>query len=156
MKEHQVSAPGPGIISMLHRTARAMVAELVQRLTELGYPDVQPAFHPVFENIGDQGSRLTELAKASDMTHQSMSELVGILEERGYVERHPDPSDGRARLICLTDSGQTLRQLGTAQIRDLEDEWQQRWRRAGIRTDLRAALATALRDAKHASPPRSA
>jgi len=136
----------PGIISVLRRTSRAMVAELVQCLTEAGYPDVQPAFHPVFENIDDAGSRLTDLAKAADMTHQSMSELVGILERRGYVERRPDPSDARARLVCLTESGRTLRTLGSAYIREIESEWQQRWRRAGIRTDVRAALAHALNE----------
>lgn len=34
-----------------------------------------------------------------------MSELVDDLERHGIVERRPDPSDGRAKLICLTDSG---------------------------------------------------
>src|SRR4051794_29293736 len=125
-----------------------MVTELIERLAEAGYPDMQPAFHPVFESIQTDGSRLTDLAARADMTHQSMGELVGILERRGYLERRPDPSDGRARLVCLTAAGRELRDVGTAQIREIEAQWQQRWRRAGIRTDLRAALGSALEDAE--------
>jgi len=39
------------------------------------------------------------------MTHQSMGELIDTLERRDYVERRPDPDDGRARLVCLTAKG---------------------------------------------------
>jgi DNA-binding MarR family transcriptional regulator len=39
------------------------------------------------------------------MSLSSMQELVDDLERRGIVERQPDPSDGRAKLIVLTDKG---------------------------------------------------
>jgi len=107
----------------------------------------------VFENIEPDGIRLTELAARSEMTHQSMSELVGILEQRGYVERRPDPSDRRARLVCLTAEGRTLRDVGNAHIREIAADWQQRWRRAGIRTDLRGALESALEEASEPHTP---
>jgi DNA-binding MarR family transcriptional regulator len=143
-------APVPGIITVLGRTTRAMLAELVERLHQAGYPAVQAAFHPVFENIDDDGSRLTDLARAAGITHQSMSELVGVLEKLGYLERRPDPSDGRVRMVCLTDPGRTLRKLGNEHIRQIQTEWQKRWRRAGISADVRDALAAALDDARPA------
>lgn len=31
------------------------------------------------------------------------------LEERGYVERRPDPEDGRRKRLYLTDAGEALR-----------------------------------------------
>ena len=40
-------APVPGIITVFGRTTRAMLAELVERLHQAGYPAVQAAFHPV-------------------------------------------------------------------------------------------------------------
>jgi DNA-binding MarR family transcriptional regulator len=141
----------PGIIAALHRTARSMVAELVQRLEEVGYPDMQPAYNAVFENIEPDGIRLTELAARAEMTHQSMGELVGLLQRRGFVERRPDPVDRRARLVALTPAGRKLRDAGTAQIAEIEKAWQQRWRRAGIDIDLRAALQEALREADAAA-----
>lgn len=33
------------------------------------------------------------------------SRLTDGLEERGWIRREPDPADGRARLLVLTDSG---------------------------------------------------
>ena len=137
----------PGVIAVLHRTARAMVAELVERLDSAGYPGMLPAYNAVFENIEPDGIRLTELAARAQMTHQSMGELVAILERRGFLERRPDPSDGRARLVSLTAEGRNLRDAGTAQIAQIEADWQRRWRRFGINVDLRHALDAALKDA---------
>ena len=46
------------------------------------------------------------------MTLPAMSELVDDLQRLGIVERRPDPRDGRAKLICLTDAGWEA--MGTA------------------------------------------
>jgi DNA-binding MarR family transcriptional regulator len=136
--------PTPGIISVLRSTTRMMIHELLDALDDAGYPDMQAAFHPLFECIDDEGTRLTELAARADMTHQSMGEIVVSLEQRGYVERRPDPADGRARLVCLTPAGRKLRRVGTEKIRDIERLWQARWREAGLDVDVRTAFWTAL------------
>ena len=65
------------------------------------------------------------------MTHQSMGELVARLERGGWVERRPDPTDGRARLVCLTASGRHLVIRGLHHIAEIEAAWQERWREAG-------------------------
>jgi DNA-binding MarR family transcriptional regulator len=52
-----------------------------------------------------------------------MSYLVDYLEQRGYLERRPDPSDRRASLIRLTDRGWDQVQAALAIIADLEKEW---------------------------------
>lgn len=139
-----VPAPTPGIISVLRRTAREMVHDLLAGLQAAGYDDVQAAHHPVFESIDDQGTRLTELATRADMTHQSMSEVVAALEQRGYVARRPDPTDGRARLVCLTPKGRELRRVGTALIGEIEKAWQARWSQAGMDIDVRSSMLLAL------------
>ena len=138
--------PTPGIISVLRRTARAMVHELIAGLEAAGYRDVQPAYHPVFECIDRGGTRLTELAARADMTHQSMSEVIAALEQRGYVERRPDPSDGRARLVCLTPHGTQLRRVANALIRDIERSWQTRWHDRGLDADVRRVMLAALEE----------
>ena len=140
--------PTPGIISALRRTARKMIQELLESLDAAGYPNMQAAFHPVFECIDDDGTRLTELAARADMTHQSMSEVVASLEQRGYVERRPDPADGRARLVCLTPEGRKLHRIGTDKIHEIEKVWQARWQEHGINADVRTALLSAL-DSTH-------
>jgi DNA-binding MarR family transcriptional regulator len=79
------------------------------------------------------------------MTHQSMSELVAALERRGWVERRPDPTDGRARLVCLTPEGSALTRRGLHHINAIEREWQERWREAGHEGQLRPVLERALK-----------
>ena len=42
------------------------------------------------------------------MTKQSMAQLVAHLEQHGYVERVPDPADGRAKLVRATARGRQV------------------------------------------------
>ena len=123
-----------------------MVAELVERIAAAGYTDIQTAAHTVFENIDRDGTRLTELAARADMTHQSMGELVATLEERGYVVRRPDPTDGRARLVCLTAKGKQLTRIALREIAAIEADWHRAWKHAGLSRDLRTALQAAIAD----------
>ena len=52
-----------------------------------------------------------------------MAELVDDLERLDYVERRPDPSDGRAKLVCLTERGWDAMREGRRQIGQIEAEW---------------------------------
>jgi DNA-binding MarR family transcriptional regulator len=74
-------------------------------------------------------------------------EVVAELERRGYVERVADPSDGRARLVRLTDDGRNLVRAAVREIAAIERKWSQRWRKAGLKGDLRGPLEAALREA---------
>jgi len=49
--------------------------------------------------------RITELAAEERVTQPAITLLVNRLAERGWVERVPDPSDGRAVLVSLTAGG---------------------------------------------------
>jgi DNA-binding MarR family transcriptional regulator len=136
------------VLMAFRRTGRLMVEELTARLQADGYEGVNPAHHAFFENIDPEGTRLTDLAARADMTHQSMGELVAAMERRGWAERRPDPRDGRARLICLTPDGRELTRRGLHHIKEIEAEWQQRWRAAGHDGELRPVLERALRGAE--------
>jgi len=50
-------------------------------------------------------SSVTELAKAEQISVQSMGTTLGALEARGLVERHPHPTDGRRAVLSITKSG---------------------------------------------------
>jgi DNA-binding MarR family transcriptional regulator len=77
-------------------------------LARSGFADIRPAHSAVFRHISPDGSRATELAERAQMTKQSMGYLVDALTERGYVELAPDPTDGRAKLVCLTTRGESF------------------------------------------------
>jgi DNA-binding MarR family transcriptional regulator len=93
-------------LAMLMRTGHHRVMEYVQaRLEQLGFDDVRPAHMAIFQNLGPDGARIGELAERAKLTNQSVGYLVDYLEEHGYVERRPDPSNRRATLVCFTERG---------------------------------------------------
>lgn len=49
-----------------------------------------------------------------------MTYLVDDLEKAGLVERRPDPSDRRARLVALTAKGRKTYEAESARIREVE------------------------------------
>ncbi|MEV6110784.1 MarR family transcriptional regulator [Streptomyces sp. NPDC051940] len=49
--------------------------------------------------------RMSDLAQYAGSALSRLSNVVIRLEKRGWVRRHPDPSDGRATLATLTDEG---------------------------------------------------
>ncbi len=93
------------LADLLDDCYRAMNATIIERLAALGHEQIRPAHAKVFEHIGADGARVADMAVAAQITKQSMSELVADLEAAGYVERFPDPTDGRAKLVRLTKAG---------------------------------------------------
>ena len=132
------------LISLLRRTTNEMVQEITTRLEASGFADSPPTFHPIFENLDPDGTRLTSLAARTGLTHQSVGEVVDVLERRGYIERRRDPIDGRARLVVLTPASRDLLRAAIGVIDDIERSWTARWEQHGLSGDLRAALAGAL------------
>ena len=52
-----------------------------------------------------EGLRITELSEDALLTQAGISRLVTRLEASGLLERVPDPADGRASRIRLTEAG---------------------------------------------------
>ena len=73
------------------------------------------------------------LSERAQMTKQSMAELVAHLERLGYVERVPDPSDRRARLVRATPRGQELYAIARDVVAEIETEWTRRLGKAKMR-----------------------
>lgn len=48
---------------------------------------------------------VTALAKAEQISVQSMGATLSALEARGLIERHPDPADGRRSVMSVTEAG---------------------------------------------------
>ncbi len=55
-------------------------------------------------------TRLTDLVRTEQMSQPGVTQLVTRLERDGLVERRPDPTDGRAVLVHLTEEGRTVGQ----------------------------------------------
>ncbi|NUT45377.1 MAG: MarR family transcriptional regulator [Thermoactinospora sp.] len=65
----------------------------------------QPKHGAVLAYLDEEGSRATDLATLSGQHKQVIGTLVDELVEMGFVERQPDPSDRRAKLVVPTERG---------------------------------------------------
>jgi DNA-binding MarR family transcriptional regulator len=105
MSDIRHTAPDVPLIGLLAELKAAISDELYGHLGERGYADLRPAHGCVFGYLLGEGDRLTALADRSGLTKQAVGEAVADLERLGYVERVPDPADGRAKIIRLTGRG---------------------------------------------------
>jgi DNA-binding MarR family transcriptional regulator len=83
--------------------------------------------------------RLTELTASEQVTQPGMTQLISRLERAGLVERRPDPDDGRASLISITDAG---RQVFEARRTNRAEQISALF--AGLSPEDRAAIRSAL------------
>lgn len=54
------------------------------------------------------GATVNTLAERLDIERTAMGKMAGFLERDGYVTITPSPTDGRVRIIQLTDQGHRL------------------------------------------------
>ncbi|GAA4492054.1 MarR family transcriptional regulator [Actinoallomurus oryzae] len=60
------------------------------------------------------------MARAEQISPQSMGATLGALESRGLVDRRPDPEDGRRVVLSVTEAGRALlRDKRTARIQQI-------------------------------------
>lgn len=113
--------PHPAVLMFVaHRHVEHRV---VEHLWACGYDDITLAQGRVAARLGEHGTRLTELAEAAQVTKQTAGYLVDQLERAGYVERRPDPTDARARLVCLSDRGRAVQREARTVERRIAREW---------------------------------
>jgi DNA-binding MarR family transcriptional regulator len=94
---------------------------------------IRPAHGNVMQFLDDDGTTVSGLAQRAQITKQSMAELVEHLERLGYVERVPDPSDRRAKLVRATPRGRQLYAIAREVVVEIEAEWTRRLGKAKMR-----------------------
>tara|TARA_B100000780_G_scaffold42886_1_gene26609 strand:- start:1472 stop:1918 length:447 start_codon:yes stop_codon:yes gene_type:complete len=62
-------------------------------------------------SIEPEGTPSTALGPKMGMENTSLSRLLNSLEERNFIERRPNPEDGRGRLVYLTKLGLKKREI---------------------------------------------
>jgi DNA-binding MarR family transcriptional regulator len=89
-------------LAVFMRRARASSGEMAREV----HPELEPAAYGLFVRLEDAGEqRATELAAYFGVGKATMSRQLRVLEDLGLVTREPDPADGRAFLVRLTDEG---------------------------------------------------
>lgn len=111
------------IDALLRIPYQVAVARIYAGLAEAGHADVSPAHLVIWAYMRPEGSRITELARQAQITKQSISYLIDHLETHGYVERVPDPNDGRAKIVRLTERGWAVDRAAREIGGQVESEW---------------------------------
>jgi DNA-binding MarR family transcriptional regulator len=116
--ERQQLNPDLGVLTA--RLQWSLQGELFERLADQGHSDLHPRHSAVLAYLDEDGIRATELARLSGREKQIVGRLVDELEDIGYVERRPDPSDRRAKLIVPTERGLEQLQLRDEIVAEIE------------------------------------
>jgi DNA-binding MarR family transcriptional regulator len=87
------------------------------------FPDYRRNTDAVFRWLGPEGDRISDLAARCGVSKQAMGETITWLEQHGYVERLPDPSDGRATLVRRTELGWHVNRIARKQVEATQAEW---------------------------------
>ncbi|MFK5688721.1 MarR family winged helix-turn-helix transcriptional regulator [Ornithinimicrobium sp. LYQ92] len=80
---------------------------------------IAPHRFSVLVRLHDRPRTLGELAAIEQVSAPSISRTVAQLHEQGYVDRAPDPDDGRLVHLSLTDAGREV----VDRERALRDAW---------------------------------
>ena len=87
------------------------------------------ALQGVLRFVGEQESRATHLAARLGVSAPVLSRHIAELEELGLVHRRPDPDDGRAQLVALTDAGRAklieIEEHRVATLQEFLRDWSQ-------------------------------
>src|SRR5207237_1401806 len=93
-----------GSLAMLTRQATLM--RLHELVSARGGLTLERSAYPLLNQIlALQGGRLSDVAAGLKVAVPTVSRQVRQLEELGLVARTPDPVDGRAVLLEVTDAG---------------------------------------------------
>jgi DNA-binding MarR family transcriptional regulator len=106
-----------GVIDVTRlRVAIARLSRRLRRHELAGLTPTQLAALSTVERAGPL--RLGDLAAAEGIAPSTLTRLVAVLEELGYVQRCADPKDARASTLAITPKGhetlERLRAEGTA------------------------------------------
>jgi DNA-binding MarR family transcriptional regulator len=138
--QRQAPYAGPLLGALLRQAHQQVLGHIARAFEEKGYALLQAAAtQPLYEHPG--GLRLTQLASLAGVSKQAMAEMVDSMIEAGYIEQHPDPTDGRARLLRLTARGRRVGAFARDRVREIEALWEKQLGRERI---------AALRDTLHA------
>ncbi|HET6568713.1 MAG TPA: MarR family winged helix-turn-helix transcriptional regulator [Rhodothermales bacterium] len=132
--------PHIGVGPLMRFAILELRSNIYSRVAEVGFDDIRSTHVTLFRWPGPDGRRPTQVAEDVQISKQRVRDLLRDLESLGYLELVPDPVDGRARLIRLTERGRRLHRATLEVQTAVEQEWSER-----VGSDRFAALMDILR-----------
>src|SRR3954453_18783201 len=139
----------PSMLYLVKQLELAVRSRLDDVLRPVSVTPLQYTALTVLERRSDLST--AELARNAFVTDQSAADMIGVLDDRGLILRHPDPADRRRRVVRLTAKGHELLDRVRADV-DAVEEQMLAPLAAHEADDLRR-FVTACRSALSSSPP---
>lgn len=95
-------------------------------LRELGWPPVTRPESMVMMHVTIDVVRPAEIARSLRLTRQAVHSTIAGLVDRGICELVPDPSDGRVKILQLTEMGAAMRRDAQKIANAITDSLRQR------------------------------
>jgi DNA-binding MarR family transcriptional regulator len=94
---------------------------LYSKFCEAGYSDVRPAYGsilmPLFE---EDGLQIGELGRRAQLSKQTMTTMIDVMERRKLISRKRDPRDARAFRIYLTKRSRRFKIVAAKVLREMD------------------------------------
>ena len=135
--------PTPVIGLLLRLLNQEWGNQVHEAMQKAGFDGIGAANANVIPFVPEEGIQVSELAQLARVRKQSMAQSVEQLEKQGYLERRPDPSDRRARLVFLTEPGKAVRPVAVKAGREVERRWAELTSKEDVE-QLRESLQTLL------------
>lgn len=93
---------------LLGQAYQGFVQELHAHLAAHGHEVLGASYGYVLRTLADNALTASQLGEHLGITAQGAAKVVDEMVRHGYVERHPDPTDKRAKLLHLSDRGRDM------------------------------------------------
>jgi DNA-binding MarR family transcriptional regulator len=124
-KTHSSDERRDGVAQLLLRCARLVSERALSRVSSRADAiPVRGSHSNLLSQLDAEGTRSTELARRLEISKQAVSQSIAELELMDIVETIPDPTDGRARLVRVTDKGRHAIAQSLAALHGVETELQ--------------------------------
>ena len=111
------------MIGVVARAYREMRADMIRVAHARGHTVIKPAHNDVFATLPLEGARASDMAARAGITRQSMGEIIRELVDLGILEMHPDPTDGRAKIVKFSEHGLAHIAAGKQHIMEMEQRF---------------------------------
>lgn len=99
-----------------------IITQLVTAMFAKSLPDgVHPSHFSILNHLARLGDDQppARIASAMQVSKNTMTHSLKVLEGRGYIDVRPDPEDGRGKRVFLTDAGWTFRNEAISRVSEL-------------------------------------
>jgi DNA-binding MarR family transcriptional regulator len=115
----------PNTAVLMFIVYRAAESQVMAALAVDGANDITFAQSRLLARLEPGGMRLTKLADSAGVTKQTAGALVDQLVRSGHILRAADPTDGRARLVSLSEKGLALSRAAATAAAKVERKWRE-------------------------------